>query len=229
MKKVMISTPAYDGRCHVPYALSLTETTHLLLSHGIQVTYNITTSGSLLVAERNRILKAFMDSDCTHLLCVDSDLGWPCQAVVKLLLDDKEFVGGVYPARDGKTFTFRPAHNPDQSIVSEGNLLKMEYIPAGFMLIKRSVIEKMMKKFPDLYFEPKHESMKHAAGWMFFNTELWDGEFWGEDYVFCRKAREAGVDIWVDPLIPFDHAGVKGRLLDALSNKPEEKPQEKTA
>lgn len=92
-----------------------------------------------------------------------------------------------------------------------------------------SVIEKLMKKFPELYFEPKHESMKKENGWLFFNTELWEGEFWGEDYVFCRKAREAGVDIWVDPLIPFDHAGVKGRLLDALSNKPEEKPQEKTA
>jgi hypothetical protein len=146
-----------------------------------------------------------------------------------MLLADKEFVAGVYPGRDGKSFTFRTFNNEDSSIVEENGLLKMQYIPAGFMLITRSVVEKLMKKFPELYFEPKHESMKQENGWLFFNTELWDGEFWGEDYVFCRKAREAGVDIWVDPLIQFDHAGVKGRLLDALTDKPQQKAKEKTA
>ena len=225
----MIATPAYDGRVHVPYAIALSETTALLLNRGVQACYNITTSGSLLVAERNRILKLFMQSVATHLLCIDSDLGWIPQFVLKMLLADKEFVAGVYPARDGKTFTFRPSHNEDMSIVQENGLLKMEYIPAGFMLLKRSVVEKLMSKFPELYFEPKPETMKHEAGWLFFNTEIWNGEFWGEDYTFCRKVREAGVDIWVDPIIPFDHAGVKAKLLDALSEKPEEKFQEKIA
>ncbi len=229
MKKVMIATPAYDGRVHVPYAISLSETTMLLLNNGVQVAYNITTSGSLLVAERNRILKLFMQSDATHLLCVDSDLGWVPQFVLKMLLADKEFIAGVYPGRDGKSFTFRTFNNDNSSIVEENGLLKMQYIPAGFMLMTRSVIEKLMKKFPELYFEPKHESMKKENGWLFFNTELWDGEFWGEDYVFCRKAREAGVDIWVDPLIQFDHAGVKGKLLDVLTDKPEQKQQEQIA
>jgi hypothetical protein len=229
MKKVMIATPAYDGRVHVPYAISLSETTMLLLNNGVQVAYNITTSGSLLVAERNRILKLFMQSDATHLLCVDSDLGWVPQFVLKMLLADKEFIAGVYPGRDGKSFTFRTFNKDDSSIVEENGLLKMQYIPAGFMLMTRSVVEKLMKKFPELYFEPKHESMKKENGWLFFNTELWDGEFWGEDYVFCRKAREAGVDIWVDPLIQFDHAGVKGKLLDVLTDKPEQKQQEQIA
>lgn len=222
MKKVMLATPAYDGRVHVPYAISLSETTALLLNSGVQVCYNITTSGSLLVAERNRILKIFMQSDATHLLCIDSDLGWVPQFVLKMLLTGKEFVAGVYPGRDGKTFTFRTFNNENGSIVEENGLLKMQYIPAGFMLIERGVVQKLIDKFPELYFQPKHESMKHEDGWLFFNTEVMDGEFWGEDYVFCRRVREAGVDIWVDPIIPFDHAGIKGRLIDALSAKPDE-------
>jgi len=222
MTKVMIATPAYDGKVHVPYATSLAETTFLLLKNNIQVHYNITTSGSLLVAERNRILQMFMDSDCTHLLCIDSDLGWPANCVPSLLLSDKEFVAGVYPSRGEKSFTFRPSVKEDDSIITEGNLLKMEYIPAGFMLLKRSVIEKIRAKFPELYYEPKHETMKHAKGWLFFNTEIWNGEFWGEDYTFCRKAREAGCDIWVDPMIEFDHAGQRGALMSALTDKKSE-------
>lgn len=218
----MISTPAYSGNVNVPYAVALAETVVLLAIHQVKVQINITTSGSLLIAERNRILQMFMDSDCTHLLCIDGDLGWPAQAVLALLQHDVEFVGGVYPSRGGdNSFTFRPKNKEDGSLLKneKNNLIGMEYIPAGFMLLKRSVIEKMQAKFPELYFEPKAESLKYAKGFCFFNCEVWNGEFWGEDYTFCRKAREAGVDIWVDPFIEFDHAGTRGMLTSVLTEK----------
>ena len=216
--KIMIATPAYGGKVDVSYSIALADTVHELMSTGIQVVFNIPRSGSLLVAERNRILKNFMDSDCSHLLCVDGDLAWPAKSVLSMIHKNKEFVGGVYPCRGEASFTFRPVLNEDQSIVTESNLLKMEYIPAGFMLLQKSMLEKMKTKFPQLYFEPKHESMKINNGWAFFNTEIWDGEFWGEDYYFCRKAREAGVDIWVDPMITFNHAGVIGALIQVLTD-----------
>lgn len=216
--KVMIATPAYSGKVDIPYALSLAETMHLLRLHEIEVQPMITASGSLLVAERNRIVQAFWESDCTHLLCIDGDLGWPPQAVLAMLEAKKEFVAGVYPARGEKNvFLFRPVWNEDGSIVNEKHLLKMQYIPAGFMLVAKSVIAKMRDTHPDLYYEPKDKRNNPEPGYCFFNTEVWEGEFWGEDFVFCRKAREAGVEIWVDPLIQFNHAGTIGMLTDALT------------
>ena len=221
--KVFLATPAFDGKVNVQYAISLSETVALLASQGIKTQIQINTSGSLLVAERNRLNKAFLASDCTHMLCVDSDLGWPCQAVPAMLNHDVDFVAGCYPARGEKTFLFRAVHNEDTSIVkNEKNLLKMNYIPAGFMLIKRHVIERMIAHFSHLYFEPKSEKLKHENGYCLFDTEVHEGEFWGEDYVFCRRVREAGFDIWVDPLIEFDHAGLRGSLIQALTDKKEE-------
>lgn len=216
--KVMIATPAYSGKVDIPYALSFAETAHLLRLHQIEVQPMITASGSLLVAERNRIVQAFWESDCTHLLCIDGDLGWPPQAVLAMLEAKKEFVAGVYPARGEKNvFLFRPVWNEDGTIVNEKHLLKMQYIPAGFMLIAKSAIAKMRDTHPDLYYEPKDKRNNPEPGYCFFNTEVWEGEFWGEDFVFCRKAREAGVEIWVDPLIQFNHAGTIGMLTDALT------------
>jgi hypothetical protein len=217
--KVMIATPAYSGKVDIPYALSFAETTHLLQLHQIAVQPLITASGSLLVAERNRIVQAFWESDCTHLLCIDGDLGWPARAVLAMLESKKEFVAGVYPARGEKNvFLFRPVLNENGTIVTDKHLLKMQYIPAGFMLIAKSAIGKMRDMHPDLYYEPKAKNVNNPMpGYCFFNTEVWDGEFWGEDFVFCRKAREAGVEIWVDPLIQFDHAGTLGMLVDALT------------
>jgi hypothetical protein len=216
--KVMIATPAYSGKVDIPYALSLANTMHLLQLHQIEVQPVIAASGSLLVAERNRIVQAFWESDCTHLLCIDSDLGWPPQAVLAMLEAKKEFIAGVYPARGAvNSFLLRPFTNPDDTIVTEKHLLKMQYIPSGFMLLARSAIEKMREKHPDLYYEPKDKRNNPEPGYCFFNTEVWEGEFWGEDFVFCRKAREAGVDIWVDPFIQFDHAGTIGMLMDSLT------------
>lgn len=224
MKHIMIATPAYDGKVNIQYALSFANTMNILQLHGVQVTPIITASGSLLVAERNRIIQAFWESECTHLLCIDSDLGWPPQAVLAMLDADKEFVAGVYPARgESNTFLFRPVLNEDSTIISEKHLLKMEYIPSGFMLLSRSLIEKMRKKFPELYYEPKNKEARNPQpGYCFFDTEVWEGEFWGEDYVFCRRAREAGAEIWVDPLIQFDHSGTVGMLIQSLSQSPTE-------
>jgi hypothetical protein len=214
----MIATPAYSGKLDIPYALSFSNTMHLLQINNIKVSPLITASGSLLVAERNRIIEAFWNSDCTHLLMVDSDLGWPPQAVLAMLETNKEFIAGVYPARGEKNvFLFRPCLRENDLIVNENHLLKMEYIPSGFMLVSRSVVEKMRNKFPELYYKPKDKGVHDPSpGYCLFNTEVYEGEFWGEDYVFCRRAREAGIDIWVDPLIQFDHAGTIGMLIEAL-------------
>jgi len=222
VKKVFIATPAFDGKVHVQYAIALTETCLLLTNNGYNVQLCINTSGSLLCAERNRILEAFWQSDSDYLLCIDSDLGWPAQSVLDLLKKEEPFVAGVYPARRDNIFMFRPVLNEDGSIVSsEKKLLEMEYIPAGFMLIERSVIDLMRSMYPERYFCPKEASDQLSKGYCLFNTELFDGEFWGEDYIFCKLVRQSGLKIWVDPTIEFDHAGVKGHLLLCLTDKKE--------
>jgi hypothetical protein len=225
--RVMIATPAYSGNVTIPYTLSFSETVQALTSHGVEVQPLIVASGSLLVAERNRLAQAFWESECTHLLCVDGDLGWPAQAVLAMLDAKKEFVAGVYPARgDQKCFLFRPITNEDGTIVNDNHLLKMQYIPAGFMLLSRSVFAKMREKYPELYYEPKDKRNNPEPGYCFFDTEVFEGEFWGEDFVFCRRAREAGVEIWVDPLIQFDHAGTIGMMTDCLKPLRPLEPQE---
>lgn len=219
MRKIFIGTPAYDGKVHVQYAMSLLDTQKLLEMQGFEVMVRVPTCGSLLVADRNRLIQAFWESGADYMLCIDSDMGFDARAVIRLIRADKPISGGVYPSRDGKGFNFRPSLEEDGriSMCEDTKLLKMEYIPAGFMLIKREVIAKMRDHFPDLYYSPKDPRSDRESAFCFFNTEVWEGEFWGEDYVFCRHVREAGFDIWVDPLIGFDHAGVRGALIEALT------------
>jgi hypothetical protein len=217
MVKLFIATPAYDGKVFVPYALSLSTTVRELAEAGINIHICIKTSGSLLVSERNSLVEAFVRSDCTHMLCIDSDIGWEPKIVKKLIDKDEDFVGGVYPSRVKNQFVFRPKFNADGFLYkNEKDLIEMEYIPAGFMLLTQNVFKVMREKYPELYFEPKHKDEDSKKGYAFFNTELWEGEFWGEDYIFCKRARDAGIRIWVDPFLKFDHSGNKGSLSDVM-------------
>jgi hypothetical protein len=224
MRKIFIATPAYQGTVHVQYAIALVDLCKVLELHGFEPVIRIPVSGSLLVADRNRLVEMFWQSEADFMLCLDSDLGFDPRAVLRLIMANKDFSGGVYPGRDGKGFNFRPVVDTEGKIESckDTGLLKMQYIPAGFMLIKRSMIEKMRNDYPELWYSPKDPRSGKESAFCFFNTELYDGEFWGEDYVFCRRARQSGFDIWIDPYIMFDHAGVQGALIQALTDKKEE-------
>ncbi len=222
MKKIFIATPAFDGKVTVPYACSLADTRLYLASTGIETVLRIHTSGSLLVRERNDLIKAFLESDCSHMLCIDSDIAWNPIDVQKMINLDEDFIAALYPARGpDKCFLYRGVYGENKRMeVSEKKLLQMEYIPAGFMLLKRNVLEKMIEFFPNLYYEPKDESLKHTKGYCLFDTEVWEGEFWGEDYVFCRRARQAGFNIWIDPAIVLNHAGIVGSFSELLTSQP---------
>ena len=223
--KLMIATPAYNNQVFTHFALSLTGTVMLLESQGIKVELNFVNNVSLIMAARNRIVQQFWDSDCTHLLCIDSDIGWPPLAVLSMLQTEKQCIGGVYPSRSGKdVFYYVPTLDKKGNKIMENHLMKVERIPAGFLMFNRSVIQTLRKKFPELKFQSRSNPQDY--GYCFFNTELHEGEFWGEDYYFCRKVREAGIDIWADPLIEFEHGDKKGSMGRLPNGENPYRPQE---
>lgn len=192
---------------------------------GIRVTTRMSCDGAVIVTERNRLITQFLETECTHILCVDSDISWPSIAVEAMLNEDKDFIAGVYPSRIGDNiFKYVPTADPitGNKYIKDRHLIKADYVPAGFMLIKRAVIEKMIEKFPESHYTAYDDGIANTDRWLLFDTEIINGEFWGEDFVFCRKAREAGFDIWVDTYIQFIHADKVGKLANILAQEEHE-------
>lgn len=89
--------------------------------------------------------------------------------------------------------------------------IELNSAPTGFLCIRRNVFERMAKAGvvqkienmqgigPDL--APHHYD--------YFWTGIEDGIHWSEDYGFCRKWRQAGGEIWLDPSIKLKHFGMK--------------------
>lgn len=217
----MISSPCYQGKCDTSFTLSLIQSLYILDHSGIQSQILLPETGSILAKERNDIIQAFWESDCTHLLCIDSDVAWQPDAPLKFLNYDLDFIAGVYPARRNtdriSKFLFVPETDENGQITQDEKtkLLKMIGVPAGFMMLSKNCIKTMRDYFPEKKYTG---SNNFKTAFAFFNTEVRDGQMWGEDYVFCKNAMDAGIDIWCDPDIQFVHAGVSGKLSEILTN-----------
>lgn len=148
--------------------------------------------GGALHDNRALIAKSAIERGCTHLLFVDSDMSFERDAVIKLLERDKDVIGVNYNLRKHPpTTTVKMDEERKKRIKEEcpDGLSKCNGLGTGFLLIKTSV-------FPKL-----------TTPWFSFETSDNGDTTVGEDYWFCRKVKEAGIDIWVDLSISIKHIG----------------------
>ena len=78
------------------------------------------------------------------------------------------------------------------------------------MLIKREVIEKMIKHYPETKYMPEvfdDASQVGVEKHALFDTMIENGRYLSEDYTFCRRWQNMGGKIYVDPSIVLDHVG----------------------
>ena len=98
--KLYILTPCYGGLCHVNYVLKIIDTKDLLASFGITVVLQFIRNESLITRGRNNLVaKAMHDKEMTHILFIDSDITWDPIDILKLIVNEKELSGGIYPIK----------------------------------------------------------------------------------------------------------------------------------
>ena len=143
---------------------------------------------------REQVAVDFLQTDCTHLFFVDSDMLFKPDVLDTLLSHDKDIVGARYYKRMGKEGVPIVKSRYDLPGMSLPNHIYKNYaLGGGCMLIKRAVFEKM----PRPWF-----SLGTVDNWL------------GEDVFFCRKAKENGIEVWEDPTLEVLHIGEKlyGRI-----------------
>ena len=204
MKKIYIATPSYEGKVNVDYLYSFAETIYLLKQSNVDVEYQVRKSSTLLPCERNILFEAFYQSGATHMLCVDADIGWNPADVGRMLDYNVDIVCATYRSRLNQNFVHVVSTCSESD---KSGLITVDYVGMGFIMISRTAIEKMRNKYPEYYYSQTNLGTFYKQGYAFCDTELYQGMHWGEDYVFCRRARNAGNKIWLDKTIVLTHAG----------------------
>jgi hypothetical protein len=103
-------------------------------------------------------------------------------------------------------------------------------VPAGFLRIRRPVLEEMARDSA-LYMETLGDGSEVLVRDVFQMGRIGD-RWYGEDVLFCRRLTTHGRKIWVDPTLVFTHTGRKqwrGSMTEAIGDWRTKRKQEETA
>lgn len=89
--KIFVATPMYGGSCAGMFCKSMNDLSTLCARYGIELKSFYLFNESLITRARNYCVDEFLRSDCTHLMFIDSDIGFDPNDVITLLaLQDEE-------------------------------------------------------------------------------------------------------------------------------------------
>lgn len=189
---------ATGGTIRSETVTSLFGAMEVLKGHGVGI-HLILEIGGYVAHNRNTLVRQAQHNGSTHLMFIDNDMVFQPSAIQRLLDADKDIVGANYNARGvpGKPVVSTiklvdPATDPNYGKVVNtewpAQLFTLFSIATGFMLIKMPVFDKV------------------ADPWFVAYEEV-GGEHHTEDVEFCKKAHEAGIDVWCSPTIEVGHIG----------------------
>jgi hypothetical protein len=95
-----ILTPCFGGLCYTSFVSSLMATVETMKKYGIETHIEFCNNDSLVSRARNNLIaRAMHNPKTTHMLFIDNDIQWDPVDILKLIITDKELVGGVYPLK----------------------------------------------------------------------------------------------------------------------------------
>lgn len=135
-------------------------------------------SSNLPELRHNLAASAQSNHKATHILWIDSDMGFPMDSLHRLLERDREIVGCTYPRRLGAPFSSATDVDGQPFKPSATGLAEAGVIGFGLLLMRMSV------------FDGEYEMP------LFAHHD--EHGYCTEDVTFCRKVRARGHQIWVD-------------------------------
>ena len=106
-RKLFVAAPMYGGQCQGMFARSIADLSALCTHYGIQVRFYFLFNESLITRARNYCADEFMRSGDTHLMFIDSDIGFNANDVIALMAlqsenpddDNYDIIAGPYPKK----------------------------------------------------------------------------------------------------------------------------------
>ena len=209
-RKLMVAIPAYDGKLNIDSAFALSNLAVQVQSLGVKLYLTHLSGCSLITKARNSLVADFLKSDADTLLFVDADVVVSADAILRLmaLSLDKDITAGIYPRRgmDRKFFLDYYLDENGGLEFDANGMMRVKRIGTGFMMIQRHVLETMVAKHPEWAYE---NNVDNRTDYAVFDLGLVNGEYYGEDYLFCDRAAADGFTVFLDPSISLPHVGTE--------------------
>ena len=209
-RKLMIAIPAYDGKLNIDSAFALSNLAVRTQQLGVKLYMTHLSGCSLITKARNALVADFLKSDADTLLFVDADVVINADDVLRLLAlsQDKDITAGIYPRRGMDRKFFLDYYLDDNGALEfdANGMLRVKRIGTGFMMIQRHVFETLIERHPEWAYE---NNVDNRTDYAVFDLGIVNGEYFGEDYLFCDRATAEGFTVFLDPAISLPHVGTE--------------------
>ena len=230
--KLVIGINSNDLNTSFFFTQSLIILSNSLVRYGIEYDILISTTdmNKNVIQSKNTLINNFItNTKGTHLLLVNSKISFSWLDVVKMIMNDKNIVGGCYPMANinwDKVKNNVVAKNdiPNEYLVAksldyylnpvleengnfkvvDGNLIEVNDMFLEFSLIKRNVFDKMIEKGrkSKKMFELKYDDENET--------------YINEDLTFSKYWKSLGYKLWMNVDVNLNHAtnvNLKGSIL----------------
>lgn len=206
---IYFGLPMYGGMCSESTFTGLLRFAIIATKLKINFTMDVVYNESLIPRARNNLVSKFLSMpNATHLMFIDVDLGFEAESILRLLLNNKDVVGGLYPKKSlPVSYVVNTVPNPQ---VFQDDTVEVSTLGTGFMLIKRHVIEKMIGTFPELKYKDDigfGKQYEHNMYALFDTAISPDQHYLSEDWTFCYRWKQMGGRIFANTAIKLDHTG----------------------
>ena len=190
-KKIFVATPMYGGMCNGMYTKSSCDLAKICQAYNMDIKMFYLFNESLITRARNYCVDEFLRSDYTHMMFIDSDIGFDPNDVLSLAIlaneGERDIICGPYPKKTiawekikqavdkgfadsnpnllenyGGDFVFNPAHGVEEMRLDEP--IEVLEGGTGFMMITREAFKMFDVAYPDLRYYPDHVRTKHFDG-----------------------------------------------------------------
>lgn len=166
----------------------------------------------------------------SHILFIDSDMGFPPELVTDMIMFDEPLVGTIYPQRK-LPLSWAGSGTGSSVTQRRGDFMEVEGVGFGCTLIRRDCIAKMIDAHPELidtrlHLHPAGETLRQTGTnrllRFFEKMDLPDRGIVSEDLSFCIRHRNAGGQVWaaighkISHVGPYDFAA---RYLDVIEQQ----------
>jgi hypothetical protein len=246
--KIMVCTP-----CHSEVSMHYTQAVLKFqlecMKRNILLSFSLLKS-SLVTQGRNLCVAEFLNHEdqYDHLLFIDSDIDFNSETIFKMLEADKDIIACPYPMKTFDTEKiWRKIHETDMiksekdllpagymypikigknELIMDNGVIEVTHAPTGCMLIKRTVIEKLIEKHPELkIYQPTVINGKEVEKENFYNLfdtlhDIETKRYFGEDFGFCQRWTDIGGKVYIYAMDYITHIGDHqycGRFYDMLT------------
>lgn len=213
-RRVLIGTPAHDGRVDVHYANSLTETLRLCIQRGIDLRALFLAYDAIVQNARNDLVKIALEHDFDDLVFIDADQTWEPEWFTRLLAYPVDCVGASVRKKtdQDERYNVRARGGPDSITVEPvTGLLTCPDMALGTGFLRFS--KRALRVLWDNSEKYKGFENKPESAWI-FDIRPQNGELVGEDTCVSDKLRSHGIQTYLARGMCCGHIGSKNFVGD---------------